>query len=85
MLAWAIEVFSAAHLAATVLERGICRERGKPEAPVDKQEARWEKQSLKHCSRGLRGFTTTGDALDSNKQYGYTKFEGCKTTFVGSC
>lgn len=32
MLAWAIEVFSAAHLAATVLERGICRYRAKPEA-----------------------------------------------------
>ena len=28
------------------------------------------------------GVATTGDALDSNKQYGYTKFEGSETALV---
>ena len=35
MLACAIDVFSAAHLAATVLERGICRDKARPQASMD--------------------------------------------------
>lgn len=81
MLAWAIEVFSAAHLAAIVLERAICRDRARPQASIDVYEARWYKQSLNRPTRA-GGVATTGDALDSNKQYGYTKFEGCKTAVV---
>ena len=55
MLAWAIEVFSAAHLAAIVLERGICRGRTRPQASIDVYEARWDKQSLKQYPRGQAG------------------------------
>jgi len=28
------------------------------------------------------GVATAGNALDSSKQYGYTKFEGCKSALV---
>lgn len=82
MLAWAIEVFSAAHLAATVLERDIYRERAKPQASTDVLCIRSTLRSAdpETTSTGAGGgVTTAGDATDSNKQYGYTKFEGSET------
>lgn len=88
MLAWAIDVFSAAHLAATVLERDICSDKAKPQASIDvgciKEHVGVNEASTASTKAG--GVATAGDALDSNKQYGYTKFEGSETSlgFVNS-
>lgn len=76
-------MFNAAHLAATVLGRAICRGRARPQALLLYGNARWNKQSLKQRPQAQAGLRRQSYALDSNKQYGYREFEGSKTALVG--